>query len=60
MSQQKRKAGRPKELKSPVRVTVMLELEDRDALNDLAAAKGVSSMALMRRAIRQLLRRHGR
>lgn len=53
-------AGRPRELKDPVAIKVLVEREDRDALNALAAEKTVSAMELVRRAIRQLLRRHGR
>jgi hypothetical protein len=53
-------AGRPRELDDLVAMRVLVEREDRDALNDLAAEKGVSAMGLVRRAIRQLLRRHGR
>ena len=53
-------AGRPKELDDPVAMKVLVERENHTALNDLAAEKGVSVMSLVRRAIRQLLRRHGR
>ena len=53
-------SGRPRVLEDRVSYRVNVERKDLDALNKLAAAKGESTMALVRRAIRQLLRRHGR
>jgi hypothetical protein len=53
-------AGRPRVLEDSVSYRVNVERKDLDALDELAAAKDVSTMALVRRAIRQLLRRPGR
>ncbi len=53
-------SGRPPILEEPVSYRVNLARSDHDALRDLAEETGVSAMELVRRAVRQFLRRRGR
>ena len=54
----KSRGGAPKKLIDPVAYRVNVERIDLESLNALAEARGVPAMALMRRALRQFLRRN--
>lgn len=53
-------SGRPRILQDPVPYSLDLERADHDSLRDLAAETGISARELVRRALRQFLRRRGR
>ena len=49
-------AGRPREIADPVRVTLDFERKQFDALRTLAEQVQISASALIREAVRRLLR----
>ena len=53
-------AGRPREVQDPARLTVDFERPDLDALAAVAAERGESIAAAVRRVVRGYLKRLGR
>ncbi len=56
----KRRGGRPRLIHDPADLRIVVERADLDAIHEVAAEKGVSAASLVRKAIRQLLTKHGR
>ena len=53
-------AGRKRELDNPVRATTVLEGSDFELLASIAAARGATVAAVIRDAVKALLKRHKR
>ena len=56
---QRRGAGRKPLVKDPIRLTARIEREEMEQLEELAEDEGISVSQLVRRLIRQHLRRRG-
>jgi len=50
-------AGRKRIVQDPANITIAFELQDMDALRDLADERGVSTTALIRKVVSQFLQR---